>query len=387
MGCYVSEHVYINTPRKNDNKTGSNQSAISQKVRMNPSPLIPDVMLLQRTIGNQAVIQLFKDIGLIKDISKSLQRKALPEEKKMKKENKTGLPDNLKAGVESLSGLSLDEVKVHYNSSKPAELRALAYTQGRNIHVAEGQESHLPHETWHVVQQIQGRVKPTKQFNGMAVNDNSELELEASEMGKKALNTFPQQAANHADKYVITEHLSASDAKTSSAVHQLCPPRRAAFERNPFSHPPSRYGPPSQSSMHLRNPRPCEGQRLEYTGNLLWDGFRSGRYPTTFNPETIEAVYQGNPQHRCPGCGELCTRGINAQIDHITPFFQYVDEKADRNAQEEIGGVTWYGYLKTDINMIYNDIANLRILCNSCNAKKGGQFRMPGYQPSTNPAE
>ncbi|NEP42104.1 MAG: hypothetical protein F6K35_23930, partial [Okeania sp. SIO2H7] len=41
--------------------------------------------------------------------------------------NQTGLPDNLKAGVESLSGYSLDNVKVHYNSPKPAQLKALAY--------------------------------------------------------------------------------------------------------------------------------------------------------------------------------------------------------------------------------------------------------------------
>ncbi|MCG8420925.1 MAG: hypothetical protein MJE77_23640 [Proteobacteria bacterium] len=44
--------------------------------------------------------------------------------------NKAGLPDRLKAGVERLSGLSMDDVRVHYNSSKAAPLQALAYTQG-----------------------------------------------------------------------------------------------------------------------------------------------------------------------------------------------------------------------------------------------------------------
>lgn len=37
-----------------------------------------------------------------------------------KKANNTGLPDNLKTGIENLSGMSLDDVKVHYNSDKPA---------------------------------------------------------------------------------------------------------------------------------------------------------------------------------------------------------------------------------------------------------------------------
>ncbi|TCI90675.1 eCIS core domain-containing protein [Tenacibaculum sp. M341] len=105
-----------------------------------------------------------------------------------KKENKTGLPDNLKIGIENLSGYSMDDVKVHYNSSKPTQLRAHAYAQGTNIHVASGQERHLAHEAWHVVQQKQGRVKPTLQMKGgVNVNDDSKLEREADVMGDRAL--------------------------------------------------------------------------------------------------------------------------------------------------------------------------------------------------------
>lgn len=101
--------------------------------------------------------------------------------------NKTGLPDALKAGVENLSGYSLDDVRVHYNSPKPAQLQALAYTQGSEIHVAPGQEQHLPHEAWHVVQQAQGRVRPTMQLKGVGVNDDTGLEQEADVMGKSVL--------------------------------------------------------------------------------------------------------------------------------------------------------------------------------------------------------
>ena len=100
--------------------------------------------------------------------------------------NNTGLPDNLKAGVENLSGFSLDDVKVHYNSSQPATVQALAYTQGTDIHVAPGQEQHLPHEAWHVAQQMAGRVDPTTEVAGMPVNDNVGLEHEADVMGAKA---------------------------------------------------------------------------------------------------------------------------------------------------------------------------------------------------------
>ena len=61
-----------------------------------------------------------------------------------KKENNTGLPDNLKSGIENLSGYSMDDVKVHYNSQKPAQLQAHAYAQGTDIHLGPGQEKHLP---------------------------------------------------------------------------------------------------------------------------------------------------------------------------------------------------------------------------------------------------
>ncbi len=100
--------------------------------------------------------------------------------------NRTGLPDDLKAGIESLSGMQMDHVKVHYNSDKPAQLQAHAYAQGHEIHLAAGQERHLPHEAWHVVQQAQGRVRPTIQMKGTAVNDDPSLEGEADTMGEKA---------------------------------------------------------------------------------------------------------------------------------------------------------------------------------------------------------
>lgn len=100
--------------------------------------------------------------------------------------NYTGLPDHLKAGIENLSGYSMDDVRVHYDSPKPAQLQALAYAQGTNIHVAPGQERHVPHEAWHIVQQKQGRVQPTMQMQGVNVNDDEALEHEADMMGEKA---------------------------------------------------------------------------------------------------------------------------------------------------------------------------------------------------------
>ena len=98
-----------------------------------------------------------------------------------------GLPDDLRAGIENMSGMDMSDVQVHYGSNKPAQMNALAYAQGSQIHVAPGQEKHLPHEAWHVVQQKQGRVKPTVQMKGgPKINDDAGLEGEADRMGAKA---------------------------------------------------------------------------------------------------------------------------------------------------------------------------------------------------------
>ncbi|WP_168118995.1 DUF4157 domain-containing protein [Paenibacillus sp. HB172176] len=134
------------------------------------------VMQLQQSIGNQGVIELMKR-------ESTIQR----AEKPGSKANRTGLPDKLKSGIEQLSGHSMDDVKVHYQSDKPSMVGAHAYAQGTDIHIAPGQEKHLPHEAWHVVQQAQGRVKPTMQLQAAPINDDVSLEREADVMGAKAL--------------------------------------------------------------------------------------------------------------------------------------------------------------------------------------------------------
>jgi hypothetical protein len=107
---------------------------------MSPSHgMTPDQMLeLQSHAGNQEVM------GMTQPQS-----------------TRSGLPAPLKSGIESLSGMSMDNVNVHNNSAKPAQLQAHAFAQGTDIHTAPGKEKHLPHEAWHVVQQQQGKVKST----------------------------------------------------------------------------------------------------------------------------------------------------------------------------------------------------------------------------------
>lgn len=104
--------------------------------------------------------------------------------------NRSGLPLQLKSGIEQLSGHSMDDVEVHTNSPEPARFGAHAFARGTDIHLASGEEKHLPHEAWHVVQQKQGRVQPTQvQAHGAPINDDAGLEREADQMGAKAVSS------------------------------------------------------------------------------------------------------------------------------------------------------------------------------------------------------
>ena len=99
------------------------------------------------------------------------------------------MPDNLKAGIEKLSGYDFSDVKVHYNSHLPTQRGAKAYTMGNDIHLAPGQEKHLPHEAWHVVQQSQGRVRGAPPQVGVGAGNRAggqRLEVRAEAMAKSA---------------------------------------------------------------------------------------------------------------------------------------------------------------------------------------------------------
>lgn len=166
--------------------THTPHAAVIQRAERAPGSLTPrDVLQLQRAVGNRAAARL---------LSRASRRPPTPPG-----ENATGLPDALKAGIENLSGLSMDDVRVHYNSGEPARVQALAYTQGTHIHVGPGQERHLPHEAWHVVQQKRGQVKPMRKVKGVSVNDDAGMEREADAWGARAALTGVGRGRGRAD--------------------------------------------------------------------------------------------------------------------------------------------------------------------------------------------
>ena len=200
----------------NESKTSKGTNSPFQFVDNRPEAVAQRKMkgMLNNSAQNKQAIQLQK---MINNGSSETQQTI------QKKENNTGLPDNLKTGMENLSGMSMDDVKVHRNSAKPAQLKAHAYAQGTDIHLGPGQEKHLPHELGHVVQQKEGRVKPTMQMMGKVdVNDDTGLEKEADVMGAEALQmrtTSPQKTATktntaqNVSQLTLNERLEKLDEK------------------------------------------------------------------------------------------------------------------------------------------------------------------------------
>jgi hypothetical protein len=184
-------------------------------------------------------------------------------------ENRTGLPDALLGGLQRLSGLDLSSLRVRYNSSKPAQVDALAYTRGRDIDIATGQERHMAHEGWHVVQQMQGRVKPTAAINGFWLNDSPRLEREADVMGAKAARLARQTAA-------------------SVFRTQIAPPGGTPDDQ-PFTTPISRA--PACSAAVVQRTATFAAGTANSTKNLaaslLAGDFAAGFTPPTLNGTTL----------------------------------------------------------------------------------------------------
>ena len=139
------------------------------------------------------------------------------------------LPEDLQQKMEQAFGQDFWGVSIQQNSQQAKQLNALAYTQGEKIHFAPGQFNphtragkHLiGHELTHVVQQRNGRVKPTavlgKKF---PVNNEHRLEHEADYFGKKAVQaeTLPKYRFSNFDVKSSTAPAQAKSQVIQRAV-------------------------------------------------------------------------------------------------------------------------------------------------------------------------
>lgn len=266
-----------------------------------------------------------------------------------------GLPPAVQRGVEALSGMSMDHVRVHYNSPKPAQLNAHAYAQGSDIHVAPGQAHHVPHEAWHVVQQAKGRVRPTVQMaQGVAVNDDRHLEREADVMGARAMQ------------------LGSTGAPAQLTA--IAPPGGAVVQRA------------VPTSLGLPKPVP-ETSKYKAQGKAKETVFYKGDYPRSkfsfgvytrgavlaqFNPTGIGT----NPSTVMTSTGHQ-TNTQAVQLDHYPQSWANIaDIMNSHNVAQDHKKVPFSEdayYTLWDARMYYNDVTNLKPAMGSDNASGGSE--------------
>ncbi len=150
---------------------------------------------MQRISGNRAVQRMMSGGTAQRTVmeEEELQMKSAAPPVQRKGE---GMPEPVRAKMEQAFGTDFSDVRVH-TGNQAEQVGALAYAQGNDIHFAPGQyhpetskgQELLGHELAHIVQQKQGRVKPTTEVNGVAVNDDPSLEREADQWGTKAAQT------------------------------------------------------------------------------------------------------------------------------------------------------------------------------------------------------
>lgn len=102
------------------------------------------------------------------------------------------LSDPLQSTLGTSFGTDLSGVRVHTGSIAAAQMGAEAFTRGDHVHFASGSPSTdtLGHEVGHVLQQREGRVKPTGIVGGNALNDSPSLEGEADRAGRLAVGAM-----------------------------------------------------------------------------------------------------------------------------------------------------------------------------------------------------
>lgn len=87
-------------------------------------------------------------------------------------------------GGEEGRGPLAGSLDIHFQSPQPRKLGAEAYTYGRDIYIAPGQERYLEHELGHALQQSLGLVTPNKEINGLPLNDDEGLERQADDLAR-----------------------------------------------------------------------------------------------------------------------------------------------------------------------------------------------------------
>jgi len=138
------------------------------------------------------------------------------------------LAGKLRAAAEAFFCTELSDIVLH-RGEQPRDFGAVACAWGRDIYLPADARTNplndlelLGHELAHVVQQRQGRVRPTVTLGGFAANDNPDLEREAIDAGWRFANgmdcNWPRRSACATHQAVIQRSVTVGGKTLSGAA-------------------------------------------------------------------------------------------------------------------------------------------------------------------------
>ena len=157
------------------------QASINDPKAQQSEQFQQNMLQMQQTEGNQAVAQLFANnngpAAQNSAAANAINGITIAENEAVKQ---------LTSGQVDLhaSGASLKHVSTY--DPRLQQVNARSMTVGGQALV--GVQQDRGHEIWHLAQQMQNRVSPTKTINNQQINDDTGLEKEADQMGAKINN-------------------------------------------------------------------------------------------------------------------------------------------------------------------------------------------------------
>ncbi|WP_329587100.1 DUF4157 domain-containing protein [Kitasatospora sp. NBC_01250] len=152
----------------------------------------PDLLRLQATVGNAAVVQRLRQAGRLgsSDGPEAVQRSAVHD---VLRSPGRPLDDGTRTEMESRFGADFSDVRIHDDGAAKASaagVGARAYTSGHHVVIgAGGADRHtLAHELTHVIQQRQGPVAGSDTGDGLRVSDPADrFEREAESTARRVM--------------------------------------------------------------------------------------------------------------------------------------------------------------------------------------------------------
>lgn len=204
------------------------------------------------------------------------------------------LPESVQARMEQTLGEDFSSVKINQQSSEAAQMGALAYTNGENVHFAPGMynphtasgQELIGHELTHVKQQRQGRVQPGIQAKGLSLNNDRALEAEADHFGKSA-------ATSSSELYIPRSGLgkSATSKSTSGGVVQMKPDTDYGEFKTTTYTDVSNYGVEIELEFHPNTKVDATKIGLTQTVKGQSEGKNDVFSPTRANRQTSDGTY------------------------------------------------------------------------------------------------